>query len=226
MMVFSRNKRQSRRRSGAMKFEKILSLGHACDAAHQIRRHFHQTEAYPFDWLTTPLSGLMQLIENDFALFLDEGHLTPAGKYLCETKYGVRFLHEFPDPNRFRENLDEVRAKYQRRIQRWWSVMESGGRLLFVRSEQFVNAANVTEEKARALLKVLQQKYLKIKVHLLVLNPVAASIPVINEDNLWLLPLKPPEPWEWSGDDAAWSEVFERVTGIACRRDGDQLSSG
>jgi hypothetical protein len=194
-----------------MKFDKVLSVGHACDTAFQIRRHFVQTEAYPFDWLTTPLTGLAALIEHDFAGFLDEGNLTPAGKYLRDTKYEVRFLHEFPDPTRFKENLAEVRAKYQRRIRRWLSVMKPGASVLFVRSEQFVNAANVNEEKARALLKLLQTKYKAVKIHLLVQNPPPAGIPEIVEDNLWLLQLKVPEPWIWSGDDAAWSEMFRRV---------------
>ena len=75
-----------------------------------------------------------------------------------------------------------------------------------------VNAANVNEEKARALLQLLQAKYKTVKAHLLVQNPPAAGIPKIAEENLWLLPLQVPEPWVWSGDDDAWSEMFRRVT--------------
>jgi hypothetical protein len=196
-------------------FDKVLSVGHACDVAHQVRRHFQQTEAYPFDWLTTPLDGLVRLVENDFADFLDETVLVAEGKYLRDARYGVRFLHEFENPARFRDNLADVRAKYERRIERWRRLMESGPSVLFVRSEQYVNAANIDEAKARALLALLRRKYARADVHLLVQNPPAAGISEVIDDNLWLLQLKVPEPWIWSGDDVAWSEMFDRVTGRA-----------
>jgi hypothetical protein len=193
------------------KFDKILSLGQACDTAYQIRRIFKQGEAYPFDWLTTSFAGLIEMIEQDFAGFLDEQNLVPAGKYLLDQKLQMSFLHDFDDPAAFRETLEEVSAKFQRRIKRWLKLLNGGASVLFVRGQQYVNDDNLNEDKARALLKVLQHKYESAKVHLLVQNPPAAGIPEIIEDNFWLLQLKVPEPWEWSGDDEAWAEMFNRV---------------
>lgn len=193
------------------KFDKVLSLGRACDTAFQIRRHFKQREAYPFDWLVTPYPALINLLERDFSGFLLDENLQADGKYVVDKGSGIAMMHDFETPALYQQTLDVVRAKYQRRIKRWLSLVNGGASILFVRSQQYVDHNNLGEEQSRALLKLLQQKYKNAKVHLLVQNPPGAAIPEVVEKNFWLLQLKPPDPWEWSGDDAAWSEMFQRV---------------
>lgn len=154
---------------------------------------------------------MTELIERDFSDFLMGENLTVEGKYVVDKKFGVSMLHDFENPILYQQTIDVVRAKYQRRIKRWLSVVNSSSSILFVRSQQYVGSNNIGEENARSLLKLLQKKYKNAKVHLLVQNPPGAEIPEVAEDDLWLLQLKAPDPWEWSGDNAAWLEMFQRV---------------
>ena len=126
--------KQPKKTIASGKFDKVLSLGHSCDTAFQIRRNFKQGEAYPFDWLMTPYPVLMELIGRDFSGFLMDENLEAAGKYVVDKKHGISMLHDFEDPNLYEWDVDVVRAKYQRRIKRWLSVVQTDS-LLFVRSQ-------------------------------------------------------------------------------------------
>jgi hypothetical protein len=183
----------------------------ACDTAFQIRRNFAQTEAYPFDWWITPYQGLMELIAGDFDGFLADDHLAPSGKYVFDQRFGVGMMHDFEDPTRFRDTLDGVRTKYQRRIQRWRTLLRNPLSVLFVRGHQHANDTVMDATLARPLLALLGDQYPDVEVHLLVQNPPEAGIPELVEDRLWILPLDTPDPWEWSGDNAAWRDLFRRV---------------
>lgn len=199
-------------RSGTPKhFHKVLSLGMACDTAFQIRRNFAQTEAYPFDWWITPYDGLRELIAGDFAGLLSEENLERSGQYVVDHRFGLAMMHDFENLERFRDTLDAVRAKYRRRISRWLALFTNPVSVLFVRGQQYADDSVIGESKARALLALLRDKYPKAQVHLLVQNPPEAGIPELMEDNLWILQLKTPDPWEWYGDNTAWREMFSRI---------------
>lgn len=85
-----------------MDFRATLSLGSACETAHQIRRNFPGLAAGPFDWLITTYDGLIGLIESDFEKFLVSKNLTyierdhNGDEYILDGRYGTRFIHDFP----------------------------------------------------------------------------------------------------------------------------------
>jgi len=77
------------------KFNSILSLGSHCEPSDHYRRFFGEEPSSPFDWLITPLSSLLKILEdngNSFGL-----KITPA---LDDTSveclhYGCLYHHEF-----------------------------------------------------------------------------------------------------------------------------------
>jgi hypothetical protein len=196
----------------ALNFDLVVSLGQACDTSFQIRRRFGQSHSHPFDWLITPFSGLTSLIESGFEGFLRPGSVTQEHHYVLDKPTGAMFLHDFPDLAQFELHLDEVRSKYQRRIDRWNTAMHLGGRILFVRSQQYSDNNVIYRENAKYLLQLLNAKYPKVDSHLLVVNPAQAGIEEVREANLSLLRITPPDPFVWSGSDAAWDRCFAAIS--------------
>jgi tetratricopeptide (TPR) repeat protein len=77
----------------------LISLGFQCDVAFQIRMHGEENVSHFFDWLATPVSGLIKIIKADFDVFcpddlsLDVAH-TP--HHVVDRVTGVHFYHQFP----------------------------------------------------------------------------------------------------------------------------------
>lgn len=77
----------------------LISLGWRCDTAFQLRMHGQENVAHFFDWLDTPLEGLLHILENDFDVFHSEGLIlltshTP--HCVQDLPTGVLFHHQFP----------------------------------------------------------------------------------------------------------------------------------
>ncbi len=84
---------------------KIISLGRACDIAFHIRRCFGQEEAYPFDWLITPVEALTTLVRTDFDGFLDPASLFARPKGVLDRRLGIHFRHDWSQPSALAEEL-------------------------------------------------------------------------------------------------------------------------
>jgi hypothetical protein len=123
----------------------FVSLGHRCEVAWQLREFSGQEQAYPFDWLVTPLQAIPMMVEEDFAAIADP-------KYLRVTEYGggigwsvenmrykVLLHHEFkraPDGrivDDWRGSIEQVAAKFAYLRRRWIDLMESARQICFVR---------------------------------------------------------------------------------------------
>jgi hypothetical protein len=197
-------------------FDKVISLGRACDTAHQIRRYFRQTEAYPFDWLGTPFEGLLALLRHDFSGFLQTSDLESEQGCVREARYGARLRHDFPvlDP----EQIAAVQARYGRRIERFRQAVAGANRILFVRGQQHIGDA-LPFDPAITLERTLREVFPHLDFHLLVLNPEAAALPEFEAVGISGLSVASPDPYVWSGDDAAWSVLFGQVlTRVGGRR--------
>jgi len=89
----------------------------------------------PFDWVVTyKVEAIIELIENHFEGFMDYKNLYQNEQYLNiykDTKYKVQFNHDFVANQSLIEQLEEVKAKYKRRIERFYE--EINAPTLFIR---------------------------------------------------------------------------------------------
>jgi tetratricopeptide (TPR) repeat protein len=80
----------------------LISLGHRCDVAFELRMHGADNTSHFFDWLATPASGLLKIIAADFDVFKpDQLAFVPndqPGQLPCiaDRETGVLFHHQFP----------------------------------------------------------------------------------------------------------------------------------
>lgn len=125
-------------------YDFIVSIGEDCACTSYLRNHNLQVLSYPFDWLTkAPFEIRLELILNDFENFLNLEDLTFIPKppdmfndkycdYYENTRNGFYYFHEFPigvDP---KESINEIKAKYERRINRMNEMIIQSERVLFV----------------------------------------------------------------------------------------------
>lgn len=78
----------------------LISLGWRCDTAFELRMHGAENVAHFFDWLVTPVEGLLRILENDFDVFHPEDLVLckehPHPSYVKDLPTGVIFYHQFP----------------------------------------------------------------------------------------------------------------------------------
>ena len=104
-----------------------ISLGSSCLVAHQLKRCGFRRESLPFDWVVSScLSSVIKLIKNDFSGLLDKEHFgvvqTDAEEYVRNQRFGISFHREFAKSF---ADFDEVKLKFQRRIQTFRSVIRN-----------------------------------------------------------------------------------------------------
>jgi FkbH-like protein len=77
----------------------LIGLGFRCDVAFQLRMHGSENVAHFFDWLATPIDGVIQIIKADFDVFYPD-HLvlnTNHSPHCVEDRMtGTLFHHQFP----------------------------------------------------------------------------------------------------------------------------------
>ena len=111
-----------------------ISLGSDCSIAYNLQRLGYRKFSFPFDWI---LSRDLSVLTNDFQDFLDVNFLKIKGKVnFCKVdedfshleeemlrikhvRYDLEFLHDFTNF----EDIKIVKEKYDRRIERFYSVM-------------------------------------------------------------------------------------------------------
>ncbi|MDD2704108.1 MAG: DUF1796 family putative cysteine peptidase [Acidocella sp.] len=77
----------------------LIGLGFRCDVAFQLRMHAEENVAHFFDWLATPVEGVIKIIDADFDVFHpDHLVLNTRHKPNCveDLMTGVKFHHQFP----------------------------------------------------------------------------------------------------------------------------------
>lgn len=117
-------------------FEHIISLGHFCGVAQELERLGLRDASYPFDWLITTREPLHQLIDSHFDGFLEYDYLYQSReeRKIYRNKYynfGVSFYHDFSKYKPLDVQLDEVKEKYARRIERFYTAIAEPA--LFIR---------------------------------------------------------------------------------------------
>lgn len=117
-----------------------VSLGSACAPA-TVFLHFNlRKAAFPFDWnVTTDGAKLIELLERDFSDLFNEKFLIPidnhlGGLNLYHNYYHVEFAHDGSwTEEQFSSDLEQMKQKYQRRIDRFRKLREYKGTVYFFR---------------------------------------------------------------------------------------------
>ena len=148
----------------------LISLGWRCDTAFQLRMHGQENVAHFFDWLDTPLEGLLHILENDFDVFHPEGLVlltshTP--HCVRDLPTGVLFHHQFPH---YRGNVQpDFLLHHQVFIQKFRYLAARFRSYLSERPVTLVRQ-NISQQEALRLEDVVIKQFPKADVKFLYLN--------------------------------------------------------
>ncbi|GAB6991498.1 DUF1796 family putative cysteine peptidase [Paenibacillus pini] len=137
-------------------YSTIYSLGDLCLAAIQLEKNDLRPFAGPIDWMGSyNLPDVSRLIHNRFSGFMSYGHLQVQeiinnNIYLVlEREYQIMSNHDFYTHNNSPTQLEaypEIKAKYDRRIERFLHKAATSKHILFIRTRgTFEQAAELQE---------------------------------------------------------------------------------
>ena len=171
--------------SKSRKFDIAISLGEVCQTAGNLSANGLRLQSFPLDWLVTPSEGLIKFIAYEGYNFINVENLlfnvfTFAGSGgVCDIYYGIFFYHDFlyslkrnPQGNLIGikklagvelKNYAEVKAKFDRRIARFFEVLHSDKKVLLVR-------LGMSYQDAILLNDLLHNKYPHLDYLLVVLD--------------------------------------------------------
>lgn len=179
----------------------FISLGGYCAVARALECVGLKKLAYPFDWVRSPLEGIIQCVETNFKDFLTYSTVCEQNnmKVYGRSKWGGSFWHHDPDS-------DEIKSAMSRRIERFFGRADVPTR----RTRVFVRAVNCSAELEQCvrLQKVLRKAFRKAEIYLLVLVDFqmdAAPVSVAGNDSFLCLrihesvgPLPGPASSSWT----------------------------
>lgn len=208
-----------------MKYDHLLSVGCQCQVAYQIRRFTGDTTSHFFDWLYTPIAGLLDTLETDFQHIFEQQNLEFAHDELCinrtvrDKRNGLDLFHSLPkaEDGGVRRDILEgdfsaYREKFSFLASRWLKTTK-GGKVLFVRH---IPPANVGESKQIPRLRdLLSFKYPDLQFDILMLETNNSESrgtpepPRIIERQIWAAEIAEAK---WPGDAESWDKIFRTVT--------------
>lgn len=188
------------------RYDQVVSLGQACQPAHQLRRILGVSSAHVFDWIMTPSEGLIALIESDLDAFFSRDRLgIGESGAITDLPTDTRFVHEFPEGSDLDTQHAEHAGRYAMLAKRWRGLLRSRQRVLFVRQENWAADPRAAALRLHATLRA-KAPHLRFRLLYLTGNP-ADEVPWGYPDviNRYLPQL---EPYDWRGDNAAWERLL------------------
>lgn len=162
----------------------LVSLGSHCEVANLLRSCDLREFATPVDWmLTLNHRGFIRLLKANFSGMFDPQYLFqhPEG-YVTNSRYKIDFRHDWPGPG-LKQYLPEVKEKYERRIDRFFTLHQITRRIVFIRTayDHKLNVANnmpyysryartITQKQAQELYAVLKEKFYSTPFLLVIIN--------------------------------------------------------
>lgn len=115
-------------------YKNFISLGYFCSVALELEKIGLRSTSSPFDWVISNYEGVINAIQNHFEDFLSYDHLLQSEsirKRYFDEKYRMWFFHDFDQYHSLKAQLPDVKAKYLRRIDRFYEDIKQP--TLFVR---------------------------------------------------------------------------------------------
>ena len=197
--------------SAEQPYDALIPLGGDCQLTHQMRVNGLRQYALPLDWSITSPEALIKVLDNKFHDYLNKDNLefveNGNESYIKEKLYGINFIHEFKREKNFLDGYDTVKEKCDRRIERFFQVIEESKNPLFLR--KWIN-----KDQAIALAALIKDKLVPGKnFTLLALDSTTTSEieKPWGHPNIFNYYVKQPDPYVWDGDYEAWKEIFTKV---------------
>ncbi|MBB3131725.1 hypothetical protein FHS19_006448 [Paenibacillus rhizosphaerae] len=196
-------------------YEAIFSLGDLCLVSIQLEKYNLRPYAGPLDWMSSyNLSDVNRLLANRFARFMDrnnlvvEKQLSDALYLVMETEYNLGSNHDFFTHANTPDNLaayPSVKAKYDRRVERFLNKCATSRKTLFIRTEG-------TFEQAEELRNILSG-LVAHEFSILLINHtdtvegiVETECPVDRVCSLLM-----PKAGYWKGNDPLWTDLLSNI---------------
>lgn len=170
----------------------FISLGRNCWPAQALRMHGFRDAAFPFDWLiTSDNDGLVKCLNENFEHFTDTTYFQKFGKIdtdnIC---YNFRFTHDWPhkdeewNPQKYLEQLDFIKNKYERRIKRFFNINNFTGKVFFIRSFElqydYVAESGWNTQNVKKVYDALKRLFPAVDFTLVVISVTDPKIPEID----------------------------------------------
>lgn len=123
----------------AGRYDKVVSLGAACQVAAQMKRHGLRDASGPVDWFVFEhIPALVETLKSKFSHFMELENLTPDGLHegkwkLMDTETGCVSIHDFPGDAPYQETYPIFQARLKRRVERCYQDIQKAERVLFIR---------------------------------------------------------------------------------------------
>ncbi|OPH48668.1 peptidase [Paenibacillus ferrarius] len=194
-------------------YDAIFSLGGLCVPAMQLEKNALRPYSGVLDWMiSNRLSDVNRLLQQRFEGFMELPYLQIlgyAGQQLLvlDTRYSFISNHDFSIRKNSLTQLTaypEVKAKYERRIARFWDVLATRRRILFVRSG---DAFEHVEELQAILTELVAYDFSLLFVqHAVVPDLVDKDCPL--ENVCWV---QLPNQEIWHNNDHLWRRLLEGI---------------
>ena len=200
---------------------RYVSLGCDCQVNHQIGLVQERGPTHFFDWIASPLDGLIHLLEQDFVDILDFRNLVPFYVEnrmfgVIDTKYRVDFHHDFARLDH--ENRLRVLGTYTRRAQRFRQLFDAGSPPTYFIRRADLRDRDQSDQAALRLLDLLKSR--RKDVRLLYLHEDAHR-PVGLAPGFRSAFLRQRRPFSWQGSNEAWKPILGRTALLPFEGDGD-----
>ncbi|MNJ34913.1 hypothetical protein D3C77_296390 [compost metagenome] len=195
-------------------YHAIFSLGNLCLASIQLEKNGLRPYAGPIDWMASHhLPDISSLLRNRFSGFMDYNHLVVEGKasealfLVKENYYNLYSNHDFFTHNNFPPHLaayPEIKAKYDRRVNRFLEKMATSPKILFIRTEGTIEQA---AELETALRQIVAHDF-----NVLLINHHAVPYPIEVPCSLEkVCVLHFPNEDMWNANDHWWSNLLSEI---------------
>ncbi|MBE7704855.1 MAG: hypothetical protein E7Z90_03460 [Cyanobacteria bacterium SIG29] len=155
------------------KYDFIFSIGEACSCTQLLRENDLQFASYPLDWVAgSNFEERINLFLNQFKNYINKDDLEYAfynGINDCNAYYNKQndftFNHDFSAKLDFNVSYDEVKSKYNRRIERLYSDINKSNSILMVWVElpltdsKKADKSSIVEIFNKVLLKYPNKKF-------------------------------------------------------------------
>lgn len=202
-------------------YDETVSLGAACQAAWQLEANGKRNGAYPFDWLVTPFHGLVSFILQRGEGFLEKDKTSvvevlqgnPSILHVVDLTYDIHSIHDFFEGML---NYDRVKSKYERRTLKFFKLLASDKKILFIRVQ-------MSRQEAIYLDQLLHSNYPKLDYTLVAISDdPEAQIEWGMERirNFYMEQL----PGNWMGDGDKWREILSQFqVNVSERKNPDRV---
>ena len=195
----------------------LISLGCNCECAYQLSQRKLSGAFFPFDWIRTEdFNQIGIMIEQNFRDFLNKKNLvvgqrnstTSPTRLISDTKYNMKFVHDFPWEKELEESYDSVKQKYDRRIARFYRALLTNKPIYFFRRDL------VTKAQAIKFCNVMYKKFPGLKFTLIIMHNSTECKKEWGIKNVRNFFYKSPETkkFKWTGYyNKPWDEVLTNL---------------